>query len=126
MKPAVTHNRPAKQDHEVPVARASSLDPSVARDLLVRRITRLAFLIELGSPEIIIRNERRLVGEALYTLVAAERSDPWPGLPEPSADRKSGRNVSRKRPPTWSALQDGTVGSGPPAGLAISTTGACR
>lgn len=122
----VTHDRPASEDHEAPVVRASSLNPSVARDLLVRRIARLAFLIDLGSPEIIIRNERRLVGEALIALVTEEKPDVRPELPEPSGARRSGRNHPRKQPATWSAFHKDAVRSGPPAGSTVSANGEYR
>jgi hypothetical protein len=126
MKLEARHARPTTQDHEVPVVRASAVDQSAARDLLVRRIARLAFLIDLGSPEIIIRNELRLVGEALVALLAPEKPDVWPGLLEPSAARKSGRNQPRKRSAIWCAGQNHAFRSSPSARSAISTNGEYR
>ena len=57
-------------DHGAPVARTSSLDAPAARNLLIRRIARLSFLIDQDASDIMIRNERRLVDEALTALIA--------------------------------------------------------
>lgn len=54
------------------------VSPEEARRKLAERRARLARFIEIDAPDIIIREERRMIADAIYALETGE----WPVRPE--------------------------------------------
>lgn len=75
-------------------AEQSSLHPDVQPHQLTRRLARLAYLIEADAPDIVLRNERRLIEATIAALVAD--GDPGPDL-------ESGHHADDASALTWLA-----------------------
>ncbi len=78
------------------------------RNLLHRRVARLALLIKLEAPDIIIRNERRLIGEAMTSVIASAKSHVQPDTEETSVARNSdSRCCPAYADKNWAFVDDG-------------------